>query len=483
MENNETQKRELGLLDSTMIVIGSMIGSGIFIVSADVARNVGGAGWVILTWVITGIMTLIGAISYGELAGMMPKVGGQFVYLKEAYGKLTAFLFGWCTFLVIQTGTIAAVAVAFAKYTGVLFPDYISEKSFFYPLKLIGIDSNFGISSVQLLAVASILILTVINLRGVKEAKFVQLVLTVVKTVALFGLIILGVLVGLKFDYLSQNWQNAWDSFSTSSEGIATPVSGLALLSVIGLSMVGPLFSSSAWNNITYTAGEVKDPKRDIPLSLFYGTLIVSTLYILANISYQMLMPVAGLPNGESVLARGIMFASNDRVGTAAAEIIFGNLGVIIMGIFIMISTFGCNNGLLLAGSRVYYAMAKDGLFFKKVGKLNKNGVPGFSLKIQSFWAALLCLSGTYGTLLDYTVFTVLIFYILTIFAIFILRQKQPNVPRPYKAFGYPVVPAIYIFIAISLCINLLIFRTQTSLFGLIIVAIGIPVYYIWKKN
>ena len=482
MDNPEVnQKRELGLLDSTMIVVGSMIGSGIFIVTADVARNVGGAGFVLLTWLITGVMTLIGALSYGELAGMMPKVGGQFIYLKEAYGKLVAFLFGWCTFLVIQTGTIAAVAVAFAKYTGVLFPDYISETHFLINIP-IG-EKAFTISSVQLLAVISILLLTILNLRGVKEAKFVQLVLTLVKAFALAGLIVLGISFGLKLDYLSVNWSNAWESFSTNAAGIATPVSGLALLSVIGLSMVGPLFSSSAWNNITYTAGEVKDPKRDIPLSLFYGTLGVSSLYILANVAYLMVLPLAGKPDGTDILSRGIMFATNDRVGTAAAEQIFGSIGTVIMAIFIMISTFGCNNGLLLAGSRVYYSMAKENLFFKQVGVLNKNGVPGFSLKLQSFWACLLCLSGTYGALLDYTVFTVLIFYVLTIVAIFILRKKQPNADRPYKAFGYPIIPAIYVVLAALLCINLLIFRTQTSLIGLIIVGLGFPVYYIWNRK
>jgi APA family basic amino acid/polyamine antiporter len=478
MDNNtQDQKRELGLLDSTMIVVGSMIGSGIFIVTADVARNVGGAGFVLLTWVITGLMTLIGAISYGELAGMMPKVGGQFIYLKEAYGKLTAFLFGWCTFLVIQTGTIAAVAVAFAKYTGVLLPDYISENIYVLEFGVV------HISSVQLLAVVSIIILTFLNLSGVKEAKFVQLVLTLVKAVALAGLIVLGILFGLKLNYLQANWANAWDSFSTNAQGGITPISGFTLISVIGLSMVGPLFSSSAWNNITYTAGEVKDPKRDIPLSLFYGTLGVSSLYILANVAYLMVLPLAGQSDAADVAGRGIMFASNDRVGTAAAQQIFGSLGTIIMAIFIMISTFGCNNGLLLAGSRVYYSMARENLFFKQVGQLNKNGVPGFSLKLQSFWACLLCLSGTYGALLDYTVFTVLIFYVLTIVAIFILRQKQPNADRPYKAFGYPIIPAIYVLLAAGLCINLLIFRTETSLIGLFIVALGFPVYYFWSRN
>jgi basic amino acid/polyamine antiporter, APA family len=472
-------RKELGLFDSSMIVIGSMIGSGIFIVSADVARHVGGAGWVLVIWLITGMMTLIGALSYGELAGMMPKVGGQFVYLKEAYGKFIAFLFGWCTFLVIQTGTIAAVAVAFARYTGVLFPDVISEEN-------VVLDIGLKINTVQLLAVASIIVLTFINLRGVKEAKIVQAVLTSVKTLALAMLIIVGIGIGLSFDTLSLNWSNAWYAFTTTFENDSLSIkpitSHLELFAVMGLAMVGPLFSSSAWNNITYTASEIKNPKRDIPLSLFYGTLTVTVLYILANIAYQMLLPVKGDPHGADVLSRGIMFASNDRVGTAAAEIIFGVAGTTIMAIFIMISTFGCNNGLILSGARVYYAMAKDNLFFKKAGELNKTGVPAFSLKIQSVWASLLCLSGTYGTLLDYTVFTILIFYILTILGIFILRKKQPDTPRPYKAIGYPIIPAIYLIIAFLLCLDLLIFKTTTSLAGLVIVGMGIPVFYWWRR-
>lgn len=460
-----------------MIVIGSMIGSGIFIVSADVARYLGGGAWVILAWVVTGIVTLIGALSYGELAGMMPKVGGQFVYLKESYNSLIAFLFGWCTFLVIQTGTIAAVAVAFARYTGVVIP-FFSESN-------ILIDLGFlQISATQLLAVASIVVLTFINLQGVKEAKFVQLVLTLVKAIALFGLIVIGILMALRWDTLAQNWVDPWKSFTTEViDGSITvkAITGISLLSAFGLALVGPLFSSSAWNNITYTAAEIKDPKRDIPLSLFYGTLIVSVLYVLANLAYQMLLPVQGVPNGPDVVSRGIMFASNDRVGTAAAEMIFGSVGTMIMALFIMISTFGCNNGLILSGSRVYYAMAKENLFFSKAGILNRNGVPGYSIVIQTIWASLLCLSGTYGKLLDYTVFTILIFYFITILGIFILRKKQPDAARPYKAFGYPLIPALYLLFAFMMCVNLLIHKTQTSLAGLVIVGLGVVVYYVWK--
>jgi basic amino acid/polyamine antiporter, APA family len=480
IENDSKSKqfsKELSLFDSTMIVVGSMIGSGIFIVSADVARLLGGAGWVILAWVVTGIVTLIGALSYGELAGMMPKVGGQFIYLKESYNDLIAFLFGWCTFLVIQTGTIAAVAVGFARYTGVLIP-FFSETN-------ILLDLGFmQISATQLLAVFSIIVLTVINLRGVKEAKFVQTFLTVIKAVALFGIIVTGILVAWNWQTLAGNWATAWNSYTTeivNGNLLVNSISGVGLASAFGLAMVGPLFSSSSWNNITYTAAEIKNPKRDIPLSLFYGTLFCSSLYILANLAYQMLLPVQGLPNGADVVSRGIMFASNDRVGTAAAEMIFGDIGTTIMAVFIMISTFGCNNGLILSGSRVYYAMAKENLFFKKAGELNKNGVPGFSIIMQTIWASLLCLSGTYGKLLDYTVFTILIFYFITILGIFILRKKQPNVPRPYKAFGYPIIPAIYLVFAFLMCINLLINKTTTSLAGLVIVALGIVVYFIWK--
>jgi basic amino acid/polyamine antiporter, APA family len=481
MPNTEPTKpqfsRELGLLDSTMIVVGSMIGSGIFIVSADVSRYLGGAGWVLLVWVVTGIVTLIGALSYGELAGMMPKVGGQFVYLKESYNDLIAFLFGWCTFLVIQTGTIAAVAVGFARYTSVLIP-FFSEDNILLDLGIL------KISAAQLLAVASIVVLSIINLRGVKEAKFVQTFLSIIKAVALFGLIVLGFAVAWNWQTLTGNWATAWNSYTTENidgELLVNSITGVGLLSAFGLAMVGPLFSSSSWNNITYTAAEIKDPKKDIPRSLLYGTLLCSSMYVLANVAYQMLLPVQGLPNGADVVSRGIMFASNDRVGTAAAEMIFGNVGTIIMAVFIMISTFGCNNGLILSGSRVYYAMAKDNLFFKRAGELNKNGVPGTSIIMQSIWASLLCLSGTYGKLLDYTVFTILIFYFLTILGVFILRKKQPAAERPYKAFGYPIIPFLYLIFAFAMCVNLLINKTSTSLAGLVIVALGVVVYFFWK--
>lgn len=460
-----------------MLVAGSMIGSGIFIVTADVARYVGGAGWVLIVWLLVGLMTIIGALSYGELAGMMPKVGGQFVYLKEAYNPLVAFLFGWSEFLVIQTGTIAAVAVGFGRYTGVLIP-------FFDESNILWTAGSFKITGAQLLAVGSIVVLTFINLRGVREAKFVQLVLTITKVMALIGLIVLGIGLGLRGDTFATNWATAWDFFRTDkASGQVTLLSGVALLMAFGTAMIGPLFSSSAWNNITYAAAEIKNPKRDIPLSLLYGALLVSGLYLLANVAYQMVLPVGGTPQATDVLGRGIMFASNDRVGTAAAEVILGGVGTAVMAVFIMISTFGCNNGLILAGARVYYAMAQEGLFFQKARQLSSRGVPAVSLILQSTWASLLCLSGTYSDLLNYTVFAVLIFYILTITGVFVLRRKQPLAPRPYRAWGYPLLPALYVLMATAICVNLLFAKPTTSLAGLGLVALGVPVYYFWRRR
>ncbi len=478
MEKTQELKKELGLLDATMIVVGSMIGSGIFIVSASITQQLGSPGYLLLAWIVTGVVTLISALSYGELAGMMPNAGGQYVYLREAYNPLIGFLFGWTTFLVIETGTIAAVAVAFAKYTGVLLPELIGTDH-----KILFFDTQ------QLLAIILLIVLTIINLQGVREAKFVQLFFTIIKTAALLGLMILGIIVGKKVGMWDINSLDFWTPIKvnvnpeTKKIISETHLEGIGLWSAFGLALIGPLFSSSAWNNVTYIAGEMKNPKKDIPRSLFLGTIIVSSLYILANIAYLMLLPAKGDPAGIDTLSRGIMFASNDRVGTAAAEMIFGTPAKIIMAVFIMISTFGCNNGLIMSGSRVYYAMAKDGLFFKQATKLNGKGVPSVSIIFQSLWAGVLCLSGTYGQLLDYTVFSVLIFYILTIAGVFILRKKQPDTPRPYKAFGYPVIPAIYLFFATALCVNLLIFNPLASGAGLLIIAIGIPVFYIWNSK
>lgn len=472
-------KRELGLLDSTMIVIGSMIGSGIFIVSADIARTVGAGGYLLLVWVITGLMTIIGALSYGELAGMMPHAGGQYVYLRESYNPLVGFLYGWTFFLVIQTGTIAAVAVAFAKFTSVLIPAF-SEKNIL--LSVAGHD----ISAAQALAVASIAVLTYVNLRGLRAGRIVQDTFTITKTAALLGLVLLGIVIGSNASSISTNLAGFWNASWTHLKGgkvvSVEELSGAMILAALGVSMVGSLFSSDAWNNITFTAGEVVNPRRNIPLSLALGTGTVTMLYVLANVAYVVMLPVTGNPEAQDAMQRGIAFASSDRVGIAAATTIFGAPAAIIMAILIMVSTFGCNNGLILAGARVYYAMAKDGLFFKKVGTLNVKSVPGVALIIQAIWASLLCFSGTYGNLLDYVIFAVLIFYILTIFGIFILRKKRPEAERPYKAFGYPAIPALYIAAATAICIDLLIFKPDYTWPGLIIVLLGIPVYFLWRR-
>jgi APA family basic amino acid/polyamine antiporter len=473
-------KRGLGLLDSTMIVMGSMIGSGIFIVSADIARTVGAPGYLLLVWLIGGAMTVMAALSYGELAGMMPHVGGQYAYLREAYNPFIAFLYGWTLFLVIQTGTIAAVAVAFAKFTGVIIPWFSESNTLLAAGRL-------RISAAQLLAIASVALLTWINTRGLKEGKIVQNIFTSTKTVALLGLILLSLFVGRNASAIAANfgnfWNATWTRIADGSIVSVAPVSGWMLLSAIGAAMVGSLFSSDAWNNITFTAGEVADPRRTIPLSLGLGTGAVILIYVLANVGYLVVLPLTGSPHASDAAGKGIQFAVSDRVGTAAASVIFGESAAVIMAAMIMISTFGCNNGLILAGARVYYAMAKDGLFFKSAGTLNKESVPGAALIVQCIWTCLLCLSGTYSDLLDYVVFAVLLFYILTVAGIFILRKKRPHAERPYKAFGYPVVPALYIVLAAAISVDLLIFKPQYTWPGLGIVLLGIPVYYLWKKH
>lgn len=472
-------KRELGLLDSTMIVVGSMIGSGIFIVSADIARTVGASGFLLLVWLITGIITLIGALSYGELASMMPFAGGQYVYIREAYNPLIGFLYGWTLFLVIQTGTIAAVAVAFAKYTGVIIPWFSPSNVL---LELYGLK----ISAAQFLAIASVLLLTFINARGVREGRFVQNIFTVSKTIALLGLIILGFIIGSNAGVISSNFADMWSAKQVHLKNglidIIEPLAGFAVVAAIGTAMVGSLFSSVAWENITFIAAEVKDPKKVIPWSLFLGTMIVTILYILANVAYLFILPLQGDPTSNSVAGMGIQFAAEDRVGTAAAHFIFGDIAVVVMAILIMVSTFGCNNGLILAGARVFYAMSKDNLFFKFAGELNNKSVPAKALWVQAAWTSLLCLSGTYGQLLDYVVCTVLIFYILTIAGVFILRRRMPNAERPYKVIGYPFLPALYILLAAAISIILLIYKPDYTWPGLLIVALGIPVYFVWNK-
>jgi APA family basic amino acid/polyamine antiporter len=475
-----TFKRELGLRSSTMIVMGSMIGSGIFIVSADIARTVGSPGMLLLVWAITGILTLIAALSYGELAAMMPEAGGQYVYLREAYNPLIGFLYGWTLFLVIQTGTIAAVAVAFAKFTAIFIPA-LSEKNMLFSL------GNFNISAAQVFAIFSLIVLTAINMRGVKEGKIIQDIFTLSKIIALFGLIAVGLTIGanetaLKANFGEAFWKSAWTKVADGKIISVETLSGLGLWAAVGVAMVGSIFSSDAWNNITFTAGEVINPKRNIPLSLALGTGAVTLIYLLANVSYLVVLPLQGTPDGTDALARGIQFAELDRVGTAAMSVVFGDLALYLMAALIMISTFGCNNGLILAGARVYYAMSNDGLFFKKASTLNEKSVPAFALVIQCVWASLLCLSGSYGDLLDYVVFAVLLFYILTIAGIFMLRKTKPDAERPYKAIGYPVLPALYIVLAAAICIDLLIFKPNYSYPGLAIVLLGVPVYFLWKK-
>jgi len=479
MQKEEHQfKRTLSLWDATMLVAGSMIGSGIFIVSADMSRHTGSAGWMLLLWLLSGVITVMAALCYGELAGMMPKAGGQFVYIQRAWGNVLSFLYGWTVFTVIQTGVIAAVAVAFAKYTGVFFP-FISVENIVADLGL------FKISTAQLFAIASIVFLTWINSRGVKDVKLIQSVFTSAKLLALLLLITVGIAVGLNQPWLAQNFSNIWEAkqLTQVADGswVSHSVQGIALMLALGTAIIGSLFSSDAWNNVTFIAGEIKDPRKNIPRSLLLGTTIVTVLYFLANISYLSLLPLTGAADATDVIGQGIQFANNERVGTAAASRILGDNAVYVMAFLIMVSTFGCNNGIILSGARVYYAMSKEGLFFKKAGELNKNDVPGFALIVQAVWASLLCLSGTYGDLLDYVTFASLLFYIITIAGIFILRKKEPDAERPYKVTAYPILPILYIVLALSICIILLITKPQNTWSGLFIVLLGLPVYYFSK--
>lgn len=478
MEVKHELKRSLGLIDATSLVAGSMIGSGIFLVTAAMARDVGSAAWILIIWLVTGLLTMSAALSYGELAGMMPNAGGQYVYIQRAYGKLISFLYGWTVFTVIQTGVIAAVAVAFANYSAVFFPALENE--------IFRIGDNFTFTNKQILAMFSIGLLTYINTKGVKNGKIIQLVFTSAKLIALFALIIFGLYVGFHTDTFATNFTNMWDASKTvlNDNGTLTitKLSGVALLGAMGATIINSLFSSDAWNNVTFIAGEIKDPKKNIPRSLFLGTLIVTVIYILANVAYLALLPLHGTPDG-SITQHGIMFASQDRVGAAAASIIMGNIGVFVMAGLIMVSTFGCNSGLILSGGRLFYAMAKDALFFKQAGELNKHDVPAKALWFQCAWACILCVSGRYSDLLTYSTFASLLFYILTIGGLFILRKKEPDADRPYKAFGYPVIPILYIVITAAICFTLLIYDTRNTGLGLFIVALGIPVYYLFLNN
>ncbi|MCG2615797.1 amino acid permease [Terrimonas sp. NA20] len=460
-------KPTLGLFDGTMIVAGSMIGSGIFIVSADITRNTGSAGWLIVVWLLTGFMTLTAALSYGELSGMFPKAGGQYVYLKEAYNPLMAFLYGWSFFAVIQTATIAAVGVAFSKFLAYMVPELGNEYLLFNV-------AGLNIYSGQLVAIAIVILLTYINSRGVKEGKFIQTVFTSAKLLALFGLIVFGFVL-VKESFWAENWETGFTArtLTQGADGGFIPgawegIAGAALLGAIASSMVGSIFSSDAWNNVTFIAGEMKNPKRNIGLSLFLGTLIVTVIYVCANLMY-----LNALPLNELALPQ------DDRVAVAAANRIFPSFGTILIAVLIMVSTFGCNNGLILAGARVYYTMAKDGLFFRKVGTLNQHSVPQFALWIQCLVASAWCLSGKYGQLLDMISFVVVLFYILTIIGIFILRKKRPDADRPYKAFGYPFLPLLYILMGSAFCLLLIIYKPQFTWPGLIIVLLGVPLYYI----
>jgi len=457
-------KPVLGLWDGTMLVAGSMIGSGIFIVSADILRNVGSGGWLVGVWVITGFMTITAAVSYGELSGMFPKAGGQYVYLKEAYNPLTAFLYGWSYFAVIQTGTIAAVGVAFAKFMAYLLP-WASED-------LVLLDLHFlKISPAQLVSIFIIVLLTFINTRGVQGGKVIQSFLTVIKLASLFGLIAFG-FVMIKGEVWNANWSNAWQMHGIGKEGNILDYTFVLGMGAIASAMVGSIFSSDSWNSVTFIAGEMKNPQRNIGLSLFLGTLIVTVIYVSANVMYMSILPL-----------HDIALAEKDRVGVAAANVIFGNGGTIVIAIMIMVSTFGCNNGLILSGARVYYTMAKDGLFFKKVGHLNSFAVPQNGLWVQCILASAWCLSGKYGDLLDMISFVVVLFYMLTIAGIFILRKKRPDANRPYKAFGYPVLPLIYIAMGTAFCLLLIFFKPTYTWPGLIITLIGIPIYFLVMKE
>jgi APA family basic amino acid/polyamine antiporter len=493
--------QSLGLFSSTTLVMGSMIGSGIYIVDCDIARGTNSPALFLAAWVVTAVMTLIGALSYGELAAMMPKAGGQYVYLRESLGPLWGFLYGWTFFLVIQTGTIAAVCVAFGKFLGVFFPTISSSHWLWHighvpavrlgPMVLGNMDIGFNTANV--VGIAVVFVLATLNVFGMKLGVLVQNVLTVIKGLSLAGVIVLGFVVGrdpaavaANFgEHWSHFWQNSgWNSLHPVQVGADGPIAMAGVLAILAVVQVGSLFSSDSWNNITFTAGEVKRPQRNIPLSLVLGTGLVLTAYFLASAAYLMVLPMQGDPHGATIFARGVQYASEDRVGTAFLEQIFPSIGGYLMAGAILISTFGCANGLTLAGARVYYAMAKDGLFFKAVGKLHpRYRTPVAGLVIQACWATVLCISGSYSQLLDYIIFAVLLFYILTILGLFVLRVRRPQVDRPYKAIGYPALPALYIAMAAGICVALLRYKPQYTWPGLGLVLLGAPVYWIWSRR
>lgn len=490
----------MGLFSATAIVMGSMIGSGIFIVSADMSRALGSPALLIAAWLVTAVMTVIGALSYGELAAMMPKAGGQYVYLRESLGPLWGFLYGWTLFLVIQTGTIAAVGVAFGKFLGVFFPSVSAERWLWHighvPAWHVGPmvlgNMEIGLNTANLSAIVVITLLTLLNMLGVRMGAAVQNVFTSAKVVALAAVVLVGVFawnaVALAANF-GAGWHRFWAGagWHTSHAvvvGVGGPTTYVGLLTIIAVVQVGSLFSADAWNNVTFTAGEIRNPKRNLPLSLAIGTGVVLLLYVLCNFVYLSVLPMIGDPASGTIIGRGIQFASEDRVATAVMQSAFAGYGAKLMAAAILISTFGCVNGMLLAGARVYYAMSRDGLFFKSVGKLSERSkTPVNSLWVQWAWTCLLCLSGSYGQLLDYVIFAVLLFYILTIAGLFVLRRTRPDAVRPYRAFGYPVLPALYIVMATWICIVLLRYKPQYTWPGLVIVFLGVPVYLIWKMR
>jgi APA family basic amino acid/polyamine antiporter len=472
--------KAITLTDATMLVAGSMIGSGIFIVSADISRTVGSPGWLLLAWILTGIITLLGALAYGELAAMYPRAGGMYTFLRESMGPLMGFLYGWTLFVVIQTGTIAAVAVGFGKFLGVLWPAVTPERYSWFPRMDIHTPGGLielGLSPQRLVALASIVVLTWINLRGVRQGKIVQTTLTVVKTGALAALVLLAITIGRSPEAAAANFGGKWFAGS--------PDFSVLFVVTFGSALVGSLFSADSWHAPTFAAAEVQNPARNLPRAMLLGTGLVTLLYVLANVGYLSVLPIHGVADGATVIARGIDHATQDRVATAVMEYMFGANGAAIMAVAILISTFGCNNGLILSGARVYYAMARDGLFFARAGTLSRNAVPAFALVAQSVWTGLLCLTGTYNQLLDYVIFAALLFYALTTIGLFILRVKRPDEPRPYRAVGYPVLPALYILLASGVAVTLLVAdktRAQ-ALSGLVLVLLGVPVFLLWRRS
>jgi len=488
----------LGLTSATMLVMGSMIGSGIFIVSAEIGRDVDSPALLIAAWAVAGFMTIAAALSYGELAAMMPRAGGQYVYLREALGPLWGFLYGWTLFLVIQTGTIAAVGVAFGKFLGVFFPAISSSNWILHLWKVPPIpigpmvlgNMDVGINTQNLCAILLVIFLSVVNIFGLKTGALIQNVFTTAKVSALLGLAFFGLLLGRNAQAIAANFSgHFWHNASLSAQhavqvGVGGPIVMVGTLTILAVAQVGSLFSADAWNNVTFTAGEVKNPSRNLPLSLALGTGVVIALYIACNFVYLNVLPLDGTPTASTILGRGIKYAAEERVGTAVMTQMLGAAGGWLMAAAVLISVFGCNNGLILSGARVYYAMAKDGLFFSSVAKLHPTyKTPAVSLMVQMVWTCVLCISGSYGQLLDYIIFAALFFYMLTIVGVFVLRRTHPDAERPYKAVGYPVLPAIYIVMALFIDVVLLRYKPQYTWPGLIVVLLGIPVYYAWSRS